>query len=131
MQFTDLVDWALRKEDDATLIREVQYFRAHHSKAIQLARCIRVLKESLQTERLAMYRSSERLAAANAIACVRRHINRNMHQAPYFKGKRGCRAQVAICDRAIHAWGKDNNKMCDWCGKTGHNIEECYSLSYC
>jgi len=59
MQFTDLVDWALRKEDDATLIREVQYFCTYHSKATQLARCIGVLKESLQTKRLAMYRSLE------------------------------------------------------------------------
>ena len=54
-----------------------------------------------------------------------------MHQAPYFKGKRGQRAQVAIRDCAIHAWGKDNGKMCDWYGKTGHNIKECYSLGYC
>jgi len=131
MQFTNLVDWALNKEDDATLIREVQYFRAHHSKTIQIACCIGTLKESLQTKRLAMYRSSERLTTANAIARICRCIDCNMHQAPYFKGKRGRRAQIAICDHAIHAWGKDNNKMCDWCGKTGHNIEECYSLSYC
>jgi len=131
MQFTDLVDWALKKEDDATLIGEVQYFRAHHSKTIQIARRIGTLKESLQTKRLAMYRSSERLAAANAIARVHRCIDRDMHQAPYFKGKRGHRAQVTIRNHAIHAWGKDNNKMCDWCGKTGHNIEECYSLGYC
>jgi len=131
MQFTNLIDWALRKEDDATLIREVQYFHTHNSKATQLARCIGTLKESLQTERLAMYRSSERLAAANAIARIRRRIDHNMHQAPYFKGKRGRRAQTAIRDRTMHAWGKDNNKMCDWCGKTGHNIEECYCLGYC
>ena len=78
-----------------------------------------------------MYRSSERLSATNAIACIRRCIDCDMHQAPYFKGKRGRRAQVTIHDCAIHAWGKDNNKMCDWCGKTGHNIEECYSLGYC
>jgi len=59
MQFTDLVDWALHKEDNATLIREVQYFRTHNSKATQLACRIGVLKESLQTERLAIYRSSD------------------------------------------------------------------------
>ena len=59
MQFTDLVNWALCKEDDPTLIGEVQYFCTHHSKATQIARCIGVLKESLQTKRLAMYRSSE------------------------------------------------------------------------
>jgi len=130
-QYTDLIDWALRTEDDVTLIREVQYFHTHHSKATQIAHHIGALKESLQTERLAMYCSSERLAAANTIARIRRRIDCDMHQAPYFKGKRGHRAQVAIRDRAIHAWGKDNNKMCDWCGKTGHNIEECYSLGYC
>jgi len=89
MQFTDLVDWALCKEDDTTLIGEVQYFRAHNSKATQLACRIGVLKESLQTKRLAMYQSLERLAAANAIARIRRRIDHNMHQAPYFKGKRG------------------------------------------
>jgi len=68
MQFTDLVNWALCKEDDPTLIGEVQYFCAHYSKATQIACCIGVLKESLQTERLAMYQSSEQLTAANAIA---------------------------------------------------------------
>ena len=54
-QFTDLVDWALKAEDDATLQGEVQYFRAHHSKAHQITHHIGALKESLQNERLAMY----------------------------------------------------------------------------
>jgi len=130
-QFTNLVDWALKAEDNTTLQGEVQYFRAHHSKARQITHHIRALKESLQNECLAMYQSSDRLAATNAIARIRRRIDCDMHKAPYFKGKRGCQAQVAICDRAIHAWGKDNDKMCDWCGKTGHNIEDCYCLGYC
>jgi len=130
-QFTDLVDWALENEDDATLQGEVQYFCAHHSKAQQIAHRIGTLKESLQTEHLAMYWSSDRLAATNAIACIRRRIDRDMHTAPYFKGKRGRRAQVAIRDWAIHAWGKDNGKMCDWYGRTGHNIKDCYCLGYC
>ena len=90
MQFTDLVDWALKQEDDATLQGEVQYFRAHHSKACQIAHRIGALKESLQNEHLAMYRSSDHLAAANTIARIRRRINCDMHKAPYFKGKRGC-----------------------------------------
>jgi len=47
MQFTDLVDWALVDEGDETLQGEVQYFQAHHSKAVQLACCIGTLKESL------------------------------------------------------------------------------------
>jgi len=130
-QFTDLVDWALKAKDDATLQGEVQYFRAHHSKACQIAHRIGALKESLQNQRLAMYQSSDRLAAANAIACICRCIDRDMHKAPYFKGKRGRRAQVAMRDQAIHAWGKDNGKMCDWCRRTGHNIEDCYCLRYC
>jgi len=131
MQFTDLVDWALKQEDDTTLQGEVQYFHAHYSKANQIAHRIGALKESLQNECLAMYWSSDRLAAANTIAYIRCCIDRDMHKAPYFKGKRGCQAQVAIRNHAIHAWGKDNGKMCDWCGKTGHNIKECYSLGYC
>jgi len=130
-QFTDLVDWALKTEDDATLQGEVQYFCAHHSKACQIAHYIGALKESLQSERLAMYRSSDCPATANTIACIRHRIDCDMHKAPYLKGKRGRWAQVAICDRAIHAWGKDNGKMCDWCGKTGHNIEDCHCLGYC
>jgi len=112
-QFTNLVDWALKTEDNTTLQGKVQYFRAHHSKAKQIAHRISVLKESLQTEQLAMYQSSDCLTAANAIARIRCQIDRDMHKAPYFKGKRGCQAQVAICDQAIHAWGKDNGKMCN------------------
>jgi len=54
-QFTDLVDWALKTKDDATLQGEVQYFRSHHSKAHQIAHRIGALKESLQNECLAMY----------------------------------------------------------------------------
>ena len=50
MQFTDLIDWALTKEDDTTLQGKVQYFWAHHSKATQIACRIGTLKESLQTE---------------------------------------------------------------------------------
>jgi len=50
MQFTDLVDWALREEDNITLQGKVQYFHAHHLKAVQIMQCIGVLKESLQTE---------------------------------------------------------------------------------
>jgi len=46
-QYTDLIDWALCKEDDTTLTGEVQYFHAHHSKAAQIAHCIGALKESL------------------------------------------------------------------------------------
>jgi len=88
-QFTDLVDWALKTEDDATLQGEVQYFRAYHSKACQITHHIGALKESLQNKCLAMYRSSDRLAAANAIACIHCRIDHNMHKAPYFKGKRG------------------------------------------
>ena len=130
-QFTNLVDWALKTEDDATLQGKVQYFRTHHVKACQITQCIGALKESLQTERLAMYWSLDCLASANAIARICRRIDRDMHKAPYFKGKRGCRAQVAIRDRAIHAWGKDNGKMCNWCGRTGHNIEDCHCLGYC
>jgi len=130
-QFTDLVDWALKTKDDTTLQGEVQYFRAHHSKARQIAHHIRALKESLQAERLAMYQSSDHLAAANAIARIHHRIDRDMHKAPYFKGKRGRQAQVTIRNQAIHAWGKDNSKMCNWCRKTGHNIEDCYCLGYC
>jgi len=123
MQFTDLVDWALKEEDNTTLQGEVQYFHAYHTKATQIVCCIGVLKESLQTEHLAMYRSSERLATANAIARICCQINRNMLKAPYFKGKRGHKAQTAIRNCALHAWGKNNSKMCDWCGKTSVKVQ--------
>jgi len=87
MQFTDLVDWALVNEGNETLQGKVQYFHAHHSKANQIARCIGALKESLQTERLAMYRSSDCLSAANAITHIHHRIDRDMYKAHYFKGK--------------------------------------------
>jgi len=130
-QFTDLVDWALTTEEDPTLQGKVQYFCAHHTKANQIAHRIGALKESLQNERLAMYQSSDHLATANAIARIRHRIDHDMHKAPYFKGKRGHWAQNAIRDHAIHAWGKDNGKICDWCGRTGRNIEDCHCLGYC
>jgi len=49
-QFTDLVDWALKTEDDAMLQGKVQYFHTYHSKACQIAQHIGALKESLQNE---------------------------------------------------------------------------------
>jgi len=78
-----------------------------------------------------MYQSSEHLTSAIAIAHIHCHIDHNMYQAPYFKAKRGRKAKVAICDHTIHTWGTNNNKICDWCGKTRHNIEECHYLRYC
>ena len=86
MQFTDLVDWALVKEDNPTLQGEVQYFRSYYSKAVQIACHIGALKESLQTKCLAMYRSSDHLAAANAIAHICCHIDRDSDKAAYFAG---------------------------------------------
>ena len=130
-QYADLMDWALIKEDDVTLIGEVKYFRAHYEKSVQIACRIGTLKEALQAERAAMYLSSDRLAAANAITRLRRQIDRNNNSSPYFTGRRGRKARIAIRDRAIHAWGPNNGKTCDWCGKTGHNIEECRCLGYC
>jgi len=131
MQFTDLVDWALVKEDNATLQGKVQYFRSHQSKATQITCRISTLKESLQTKQLTMYCSSEHLAAANAIACICHCIDCDMQSAPYFKGKKGCKALVAIQDCAIHIWGRDNCKMCNWCRRSRHNIKDCHCLGYC
>ena len=98
-QFTDLVDWALKTEDDATLQGEVQYFRTHHSKARQIAHCIGALKESLQNERLAIYRSSDRLATANAIAHIRRCINRDMHKAPTSRAREAAKPKSLFAIR--------------------------------
>ena len=69
-QYADLMDWALVKEDDITLIGEVKYFRAHYKKLVQIACHIGTLKEALQTECTAMYQSSNRLATANTITCL-------------------------------------------------------------
>jgi len=67
LELTRGVDWAVLYEDDPTLAGEIQHFRSHKKACDRLAKRMGQLRESLEVERQALYRSSGRLTAANAI----------------------------------------------------------------
>ena len=127
----DAVNWALRQEDDTTLQGEVQYFRTHHSHSLCLAKRIGQLCESLQVEREAMYWSSTRLSAANAYARICRCVECNLSTTTSSFSK----CKIWIMTQSICSLGAaDPNILlydCDWCGKKGHCINQCYSIGYC
>ena len=128
---TDAVNWALRQEDDATLQGKVQYFHTHYSHSIRLAKRIGQLRESLQIEREAMYCSSTCLSAANAYACIHRYVERGLSTTTSSFSK----CKIRVMTHSIHTLGAANpdklNYECDWCGKRGHQIDQCYSIGYC
>jgi len=67
LELTRGVDWAVLYEDDPTLAGEVQHFRSHKKACDKLAKRMGQLRESLEIERQALYRSSARLTGANAL----------------------------------------------------------------
>ena len=82
------VDWAVLYEDDPTLAGEIQHFRSHKKACDKLAERMSQLRESLEVERQALYRSSGRLTGANAIGRLQRHIDTSLHIAPSFSTAR-------------------------------------------
>ena len=88
LELTSGVDWAVLWEDDPTLAGEVQHFRSHKKACDRLAARMGQLRESLEVERQAMYRSSARLTRANAIGRLQRHIDSSLHIAPSFSKAR-------------------------------------------
>ena len=128
---TDAVNWALRQEDNATLRGEVQYFHTHHSHSLRLAKQIGQLQESLQVEREAMYRSSTRLSGANAYGRLRRRIERDLSTTTSGFSAHKIR-MMKNATRSLSSVPQDAHLAeCSWCGKTGHSIEDCYSVGYC
>ena len=128
--YSSAIDYTIKQEEDPTLAGEVKYFRSHHKQAAKLAQEIGHIHEALETERQALYRSSDRLAATNAPQRVLRHVGRTLYQSPYFSSCQIKKIHVAIQNCAVEAWGSGNT-ACDWCGKMGHHIEHCYSIGYC
>jgi len=88
LELTRGVDWAVLYEDDPTLAREIQHFRSHKKACDRLAKRMGQLRESLEVERQALYRSSGRLTAANAIGRLQHHIDASLHIAPSFSTAR-------------------------------------------
>ena len=127
----DAVNWAAQQEDNATLQGEIQYFFTHYSHSICLAKRMGQLRESLQIEREALYHSSARLSGANAYARLHRRIERDLSTTT--SGFSACKIRVmknATC--SLSSLPCDNHLIeCSWCGKTGHSIEQCYSIGYC
>jgi len=130
LELTTGVDWAVLYEDDPTLAGEVQYFRSHKKACDRLAKRMGQLRESLEVERQALYRSSARLTRANALGRLQRHIDSSLHIASSFSTARvkRIRASIRNCvteERTRHP------KECQWCGKTGHTINNCYCIGLC
>ena len=124
------IDYAVRKEDDPTLASEVKYFRSHHKKAAKLAQEMGHIYEALETERQALYHSSDCLATTNAPQCILCHVGQTLHQSPYYSACQIKKIHIAIQNCTVEAW-RSGNTACEWCGKMGHHIEHCHSIGYC
>jgi len=130
LELTRGVDWALLYEDDPTLAGEVQHFRSHKKACDRLARRMGQLRESLEVERQALYRSSARLTGANALGRLQRHIDTSLHIAPSFSTARVKKIRASIRNRVTEERGR-HPKECMWCGKVGHTIDDCYCIGLC
>lgn len=109
---------------------KVKHFRSHHKKAAQLAQEMGCICEALETERQALYHSSDYLAATNTPQHVLHHIGRTLCSSPYFSMQQIKKIHGAIQNHAVEAWGSGKS-ACNWCSKMGHHIEHCHSIGYC
>jgi len=130
LELTRGVDWAVLYEDDPTLAGEVQYFRSHKKACDRLAKRMGQLHESLAIERQALYRSSGRLTQANALGRLQRHIDSSLHIAPSFSTARVKKICTSIRNRVTKE-RTHHPKECMWCGKVGHNINDCFCIGLC
>jgi len=130
LELTRGVDWAVLHEDDPTLAGEVQYFRSHKKACDRLTKRMGQLRESLEIERQALYRSSARLTAANALGRLQRHIDSSLHIASSFSTARVKKIHASIRNRVTEERAH-HPKECMWCGKVGHSIDNCYCIGLC
>jgi len=130
LELTRGVDWAVLHEDDPTLAGEVQYFRSHKKACDRLAQRMGQLRESLEVERQALYRSSGRLTRANAIGRLQRHIDSSLHIASSFSTARVKKIRASIRNRVTEERAR-HPKECTWCGKVGHTIGDCFCIGLC
>jgi len=130
LELTKGVDWAVLYEDDPTLAGEVQHFRSHKKACDKLARRMGQLRESLEVERQALYRSSARLTGANALGRLQRHIDSSLNIAPAFSTARVKKIRASIRNRVTEERAR-HPKECMWCGKVGHTIDDCCCIGLC
>jgi len=130
LELTRGVDWAALYEDDPTLAGEIQHFRSHKKACDRLAKRMGQLRESLEEERQALYRSSSRLTGANAIGHLQHHIDSSLHLAPSFSTARVKKIRASICNRITEERAR-HPKECMWRGKVGHSIDDCYCIGLC
>jgi len=130
LELTRGIDWALLYEDDPTLAGEVQHFRSHKKACDRLAKRMGQLRESLEVERQALYRSSARLTGANALGRLQRHIDSSLHIASSFSTARVKKIRASIRNRVTEERAR-HPAECMWCGKTGHTIDTCFCIGLC
>jgi len=130
LELTRGVDWALLYEDDPTLASEVQYFRSHKKACDRLANRMGQLRKSLEIERQALYRSSAWLTQANALRRLQRHIDSSLHISPAFSTAQVKKIRASIRNRVTEEHAR-HPKECMWCGKVGHNIDNCFCIGLC
>jgi len=130
LELTRGVDWAVLYEDDPTLAGEIQHFRSHKKACNRLAVRMGQLRDSLEVERQALYRSSARLTGANALGRLQRHIDSSLHIAPSFSTARVKKIRASIRNRVTEERAR-HPKECMWCGKVGHSIDDCYCIGLC
>jgi len=130
LKLTRGVDWALLYEDDPTLASEVQHFRLHKKACDRLANRMGQLRESLEVERQALYRSSARLTRANALGRLQRHIDSSIHIASSFSNTRVKKIRASIRNRVTEERAR-HPAECMWCGKVGHTIDDCFCIGLC
>jgi len=130
LELTMGVDWAVLHEDDPTLAGEVQHFRSHKKACDRLAQRMGQLREALEVERQALYRSSARLTSANALGRLQRHIDSSLHIASSFSTARVKKIRASIRNRVTEERAR-HPRECMWCGKEGHTIDSCYCIGLC
>jgi len=130
LDLTNGVDWAVLYEDDPTLAGEVQYFRSHKKACDRLAKRMGQLRESLEVERQALYRSSARLTQANALGRIQRHIDSSLHIASSFSTMQVKKIRASFRNRVAEECAR-HPKECMWCGKVRHSIDDCYCIGLC
>jgi len=130
LELTAGVDWAVLYEDDPTLAGEVQHFRSHKKACDRLAKCMGQLRESLEVERQALYRSLAHLTGANTMGHLQRHIDSSLHIGSSYSTAQVKKIRTSICNRVTEERAH-HPKECIWCSKVGHSIDDCYCISLC
>ena len=130
LELTRGVDWAVLFEDDPTLAGKIQHFCSHKKACDRIAKRMGQLRESLEVERQAFYRSSARLTRANAIGCLQHHIDSSLHIAPSFSGMQVKKIRASLRNRVTEERAR-HPQECMWCGKVGHTIDSCFCIGLC